>query len=110
MEGTGGAISIQNSKEQLLYEVIDPGNYFTPDVVADFQNVHFEQIESGQIKVSGGNGKTKPETLKVSLGYQDGVIGQGEISYAGANATDRVQNWTEKSFKSESDIFSKSFG
>lgn len=91
VEGTGGAISIQNSKEQLLYEVIDPGNYFTPDVVADFQKVHFEEIGTDQIKVSGGNGKAKPETLKVSIGYQAGFIGEGEISYAGANASEQAR-------------------
>ncbi len=91
VEGTGGAISIRNSKEQLLYEVIDPGNYFTPDVVADFQKVHFEQIGMDQIKVSGGSGKSRPETLKVSVGYQAGFIGEGEISYAGANASDRAK-------------------
>lgn len=91
VEGTGGAISIQNSKEQLLYEVIDPGNYFTPDVVADFQKVHFEEIGTDQIKVTGGNGKTRPDTLKVSVGYQAGFIGEGEISYAGANASDRAR-------------------
>lgn len=91
VDGTGGAISIQNSKEQLLYEVIDPGNYFTPDVIADFQKVHFEEIGTDQIKVSGGTGKTRPETLKVSVGYQVGFIGEGEISYAGANASERAR-------------------
>lgn len=91
VEGTGGAISIQNSREQLLYEVIDPGNYFTPDVVADFQKVSFEEIGFDQIKVHGGNGKARPETLKVSVGYQAGFIGEGEISYAGANATERAK-------------------
>ncbi len=91
VEGTGGAISIPNSKEQLLYEVIDPGNYFTPDVVADFQKVHFEEIGMDQIKVTGGKGKTRPENLKVSVGYQAGFVGEGEISYAGANALERAR-------------------
>lgn len=88
---TGGLINTQTAKEQLLYEVLDPGNYFTPDVVADFRSARFEEIGPNQLKVSGGSGKPKPETLKVSVGYQAGWIGEGEISYAGAHAVERAK-------------------
>lgn len=91
VEGTGGLINSQTAKEQLLYEVLDPENYYTPDVIADFRSVRFEEVTTNQIKVSGGSGKSKPETLKVSVGYQAGWIGEGEISYAGANAVERAK-------------------
>lgn len=91
VDGTGGLINTQTAKEQLLYEVLDPGNYFTPDVVADFRSVRFEEIGKNQLKVTGGSGKTKPETLKVSVGYQAGWMGEGEISYAGAHAVERAK-------------------
>jgi len=90
VEGTGGQVSVRTAKEQLLYEVIDPYNYSTPDVVADFSSVIFEQIANDKIKVSGGIGKIRPEKLKVSVGYQAGYIGEGEISYAGAHAKERA--------------------
>lgn len=90
VSGTGGEITIRTVKEQLLYEVLDPGNYFTPDVVADFRSVHFEEIKKDQIKVTGGTGKPKPSQLKVSVGYQAGFMGEGEISYAGAHAKERA--------------------
>lgn len=90
VEGTGGQVSVRTAKEQLLYEVIDPGNYFTPDVVADFSTVIFEQLEADKIRVSGGNGKFRPDKFKVSVGYQAGFIGEGEISYAGAHAKERA--------------------
>lgn len=89
--GTGGLITSQTAKEQLLYEVLDPANYYTPDVVADFRSVRFEEIGQNQLQVTGGTGKTQPETLKVSVGYEAGWIGEGEISYAGAHAVERAK-------------------
>lgn len=91
VDGTGGLINSQTAKEQLLYEVLDPGNYFTPDVVADFRSVRLEEIDPNQLKVTGGTGKLQPETLKVSVGYEAGWIGEGEISYAGAHALERAK-------------------
>ncbi|RPA70363.1 DUF1446 domain-containing protein [Cyclobacteriaceae bacterium YHN15] len=90
VEGTGGQVTIRTAKEQLLYEVIDPFNYFTPDVIADFSTVILEQLEADKIRVDGGNGKVRPDKLKVSVGYQAGYIGEGEISYAGAHAKERA--------------------
>lgn len=91
VDGTGGLINTQTAKEQLLYEVLDPENYVTPDVIADFRSVRFEEVRPNQLKVSGGTGKPKSETLKVSVGYQAGWIGEGEISYAGAHALERAK-------------------
>lgn len=91
VSGTGGLLSVATAKEQLLYEVMDPGRYFTPDVVADFTQVRLEQIGPDQVKASGGQGKNRPEMLKVSVGYDAGYIGEGEISYAGSNALGRAE-------------------
>lgn len=91
VDGTGGLIDVQTAKEQLFYEVLDPENYFTPDVVADFRSVRFEEKRPNQLKVTGGSGKIKPEALKVSVGYLAGWIGEGEISYAGAHAVERAK-------------------
>ena len=41
--------------------------------------------------MSGGDGQARPQTLKVSVGYRDGFIGEGQISYAGPGAQDRGQ-------------------
>ena len=37
--GTGGIINLATAKEQLLYEVVNPYEYYTPDVIADFTKV-----------------------------------------------------------------------
>jgi hypothetical protein len=90
VSGTGGLISSQTAKEQLLYEVIDPHAYLTPDVVADFSKVKIQEIGIDKISISGGLGKQAPDSLKVSVGYEAGYLGEGEISYAGANAKERA--------------------
>lgn len=89
--GTGGIINLQTAKEQLLYEVINPHEYFTPDVIADFTTVQLKEIGHNQVKVTGGTGKAKPQTYKVSVGYKAFYLGEGEIAYAGPSALERAQ-------------------
>jgi hypothetical protein len=43
------------------------------------------------VQVSGARGRPRPELLKVSIGYRDGFIGEGQISYAGSGALERAQ-------------------
>lgn len=91
VEGTGGVVNLQTAKEQLLYEVINPHEYYTPDVIADFTTVHLNEIGQNQVQVSGGTGKPRPETYKVSVGYKAFYLGEGEIAYAGASALPRAE-------------------
>jgi hypothetical protein len=87
--GSGGAVTVRTCKEQLLYEVHDPQTYFQPDVVADFSQVSVEEIAANRVRVSGGRGTERTGTLKVSVGYVDSFIGEGQISYAGPGALAR---------------------
>jgi hypothetical protein len=87
--GSGGAVTAQTCKEQLLYEVHDPERYIQPDVVADFSHVRIEEIAADRVRVSGGRGTERTDTLKVSVGYVDSFIGEGQISYAGPGAVAR---------------------
>ena len=41
------------------------------------------------MQVSRASGHARPEHLKVTLGYRDGFIGEGQISYAGPGARAR---------------------
>lgn len=91
LPGTGGAVNIDICKEQLLYEITDPRAYITPDGVADFGNVRFEQIEEDVVRVSGAMAKQKPETYKVNIGYTDCYQGVAEISYGGLNSLNRAR-------------------
>ena len=87
--GSGGAVTAQTCKEQLLYEVHDPTRYLQPDVTADFSKVRVEEIARDRVRVGGGRGTERPATLKVSVGYVDSYIGEGQISYAGPGSLAR---------------------
>jgi Acyclic terpene utilisation family protein AtuA len=89
--GTGGAINLQTVKEQMLYEVHDPANYLTPDVVVDFTTAKLEQVGPDRVRVSHIGGKQRPATLKVSIGCTEGFIGEDMFFYAGPGALRRAE-------------------
>jgi hypothetical protein len=91
IEGSGGRVSVQSCKEQLMYELLDPAAYLQPDVIADFSNVRFIEQGRDRVAVSGGGGRQRPDTLKVSVGYLDSYVGEGQISYCGPGAVARAR-------------------
>ncbi|HZW73454.1 MAG TPA: acyclic terpene utilization AtuA family protein, partial [Caldimonas sp.] len=91
VEGSGGRVCAATCKEQLLYEIHDPSRYLQPDVVADFSRVRVEEVGTDRVRVVGGRGSAPTGTLKVSVGYVDGHVGEGQISYAGAGALARAR-------------------
>ncbi|NWA86650.1 acyclic terpene utilization AtuA family protein [Pseudomonas sp. D2002] len=89
--GTGGRVSRATCTEQLIYEVHDPAAYLTPDVTADFSHVSFVEEDVDRVRASGAEGRARPEQLKVSVGYLDGWIGEGQMSYGGPGAVARAE-------------------
>ncbi|QTD88228.1 acyclic terpene utilization AtuA family protein [Burkholderia anthina] len=87
----GGRVSAATCKEQLLYEIHDPARYLQPDVVADFTRVAVEEAAVDRVRVTGGRGTARTDTLKVSVAYVDGHIGEGQISYGGPGALARAR-------------------
>ncbi|MCA8254754.1 DUF1446 domain-containing protein [Burkholderia sp. AU31624] len=87
----GGRVSAATCKEQLLYEIHDPARYLQPDVVADFTQVTVAEEATDRVRVTGGRGAARPDTLKVSVAYVDGWIGEGQISYGGPGALERAR-------------------
>jgi hypothetical protein len=87
----GGRVTAATCKEQLLYEIHDPKRYLQPDVVADFSEVSVEEIAPDRVRVTGGRGTTATGLLKVSVGYVDGYVGEGQMSYAGPGALARAR-------------------
>ena len=95
-EKTGGRVSIPSIKEQLLYEMGDPHEYITPDVVADFTSIHLSDDGENRVRVFGIKGKPKTEFYKVSIAYSAGWKAVGTLVYAypdayqKATAADRI--------------------
>ena len=90
LEGTGGALTLDTCKEQILYEVHDPSRYLTPDVAADFSGIRFTPLAPNRIRLSGARGVQRPPSLKVSVGLHTGFVAEGQISYAGPGALARA--------------------
>ena len=91
VEGSGGLVCEDTCKEQMIYEIHNPEKYLTPDTVADFSHVTFTQVGKDRVEAAHATSRGKPETLKVSVGYKDCFIGEGEISYGGMNCMNRAK-------------------
>lgn len=89
LAGTGGRVDRLTCTAQLLYELEDPSRYLQPDVVADFSAVHLQEVGPDRVSIEGASGHARPDQLKVTLGYREGFIGEGQISYAGPGARAR---------------------
>ena len=80
---TGGLVSEKAVKEQLVYEMGDPGEYISPDGVAYFDTVQLEELGPDRVRVHGVEGGPAPDFLKVSMSYEDGWKAEGEVLVCG---------------------------
>ena len=90
-DNTGGRVSVQSVKEQLLYEMGDPAAYITPDVVADFASIHLEDAGENRVRVFGIKGKPNTEFYKVSIAYSAGWKSVGTLVYSWPDAYEKAK-------------------
>jgi hypothetical protein len=91
INGTGGLLNRETVLEQMFYEVHDPANYITPDVVVDFTTAEIEEIGPDTVRVSGVAGKPATDSYKVSVGAKEGFIGEDMFFYAGPGARQKAE-------------------
>ena len=87
----GGLISEQSCKEQFLYEVHDPANYITPDVVVDVSRATITNDGPDRVRIGGIRGRERPEKLKLCLGYHAGYKVVTYLSFAWPDAYEKAQ-------------------
>ncbi|MFD2351350.1 acyclic terpene utilization AtuA family protein [Nonomuraea ferruginea] len=93
--GSGGRVDIGTVSEQLVYEILDPANYLTADVTADFSGVRLTEVGPDQVRITGGTGRARPDTLKVNMGYRVGFIGEVQFTYTWPDAYAKARRGIE---------------
>ena len=88
---SGGFVSTQTVREQLLYEMGDPKSYIVPDVIADFTTVQLAPDGPHRVRVSGVQGYPPTDLLKVSAAYADGYKVTGALIISGPDALPKAR-------------------
>jgi hypothetical protein len=89
--GTGGLVTVDTVAEQLVYEMGNPAEYITPDVVADFTTIRLEQEGPDRVRVSGIGGRPRTPFLKISASYLDGYKASGQVTLSGPRAVEKAR-------------------
>jgi hypothetical protein len=84
--GTGGRVSFDTVREQLLYEVHDPARYLNPDVVADFTSLSVHDQGADRVRLSGARGWPAPDTYKGLVCTPAGWAGECRVAYTWPDA------------------------
>lgn len=90
-ERTGGRVSLQTVKEQLLYEIGDPRTYITPDCIADFTSIRLAGDGPDRVRMSDVVGRPATDSYKVSMSYLDGYTAVGTLTYAWPDALEKAK-------------------
>jgi hypothetical protein len=75
--GTGGAVTEDTVKAQLLYEIGEPA-YLNPDVVAHLDTADVTDLGDDRVEIRGVHGSAPPPTTKVAItavgGWQNSML------------------------------------
>jgi hypothetical protein len=97
--GTGGLVSVDTVKAQLLYEVRGPG-YLTPDVIARFDTIEISQEGPDRTKIAGVRGEAPPETTKVCINNLGGHRNSMTIVLTGLDIEKKAKIFEDALFAS----------
>ncbi len=104
---TGGLVCAKSVKEQLVYEMGDPGQYISPDGVAFFDTIEVRELGRDRVAVGGVRGGPAPERFKVSLAYEDGWKADGEVLVCGPDVRAKAKVITDVFWRKTGHAFAK---
>lgn len=95
LDSAGGKVSRNTIREQLVYEIHDPANYITPDVIVDLTHIQVQQLAPNQVHVSGAKGKPRPQLLKLCIGQMEGFLTEQLFFFSWPYAYQKAQKFAE---------------
>lgn len=84
--GTGGAVTFDTVREQLLYEVHDPHAYLNPDATLDMTSVRLDDLGGDRVRLHGVAGAPPPATYKGLVCTPAGYSGETRAAYGWPDA------------------------
>ncbi len=94
-QGTGGAVTLFTTGEQMLYEIGDPTAYLLPDVTCDFSAVTMAQVGANRVRVAGARGRAPGVCYKVSATHRTGFGCTGIRVVVGREAAKKARYYGE---------------
>jgi hypothetical protein len=88
---SGGRVSTDTLRHQLLYEVHDPTRYMSPDVVADFTSARFDDLPDDEVRITDVRGTPATDTYKLLLAYHAGWAGEVRVAFSWPDAYEKAK-------------------
>lgn len=89
-DNTGGAVTIDTVKAQLLYEITG-ARYAGPDVTTRLDAIELDEDGPDRIKISGVRGEAPPPTYKVSLNSVGGFRNEVDFVLTGLQLEQKAE-------------------
>jgi len=89
-QASGGRVSFDTVRHQLLYEVHDPARYLSPDVVADFTSATFHEEGDDRVRITGVRGVAATATYKALFAHHVGWAGETRVAFSWPEAREKA--------------------
>jgi Acyclic terpene utilisation family protein AtuA len=88
-DNTGGAVTVDTVKAQLLYEIAGP-RYLGPDVTSRFDTIQLADAGPDRVAVGGTRGEAPPDTVKVCVNTLAGFRNSMTFVLCGLDIEDKA--------------------
>ncbi|WP_314037683.1 acyclic terpene utilization AtuA family protein [Dietzia sp. CH92] len=95
--GTGGVVTVDTVRAQMMYEVGGP-EYHNPDVVARLDTVQVEQAGPDAVRIYGATGTQPSDATKLSLTYEGGWKNSAIIGMTGRHMQEKLA-WLKRQIR-----------